>query len=494
MQHDDHDLSSVEDEKELLKSLNISDDESDGDADVFKEGHPKVLLDKKKEKELSTKTKKLNVQQSKPGVIYLGRIPHGFYEDEMKSYFSQFGTVTRLRLSRNKKTGKSKHYAFIEFENEQVANIVAETMDNYLLFNHMLKCKVIPADQVHPDLFKGANKKFHALPTNKIHRQKHNAKKTPEQKAKNLDKLVMKEEQKRKRLQELGIDYEFEGYKEARTKKAKIEQDLASPVKTAPKSAPKSANKKAAKPAEKVETVKPAPKSPVKAAPKSAQKEEKKTAPKSAEKKVAPKPAEKKTAKSVEKEEERAEESKPKRGAKDTPAKEAAKKEEPVDDTPAKKPVKKETPKRGAKNTPKVEEPVNEQVEEPVRSQPKRGARKAKEPAPTPKKPESAKKSETVKKQESAKKEVQKPESAKKEVKKDVKKDTVEPKRASKRTASKVEEQESEEAPTKKSPAPKKTPEAPVRKSPRKSASQPDEAERPQKKAKADTRSKRKTK
>lgn len=37
------------------------------------------------------------------GVIYLGRIPHGFYEDEMRSYFSQFGSVTRLKLYRSKK-------------------------------------------------------------------------------------------------------------------------------------------------------------------------------------------------------------------------------------------------------------------------------------------------------------------------------------------------------------------------------------------------------
>jgi len=37
------------------------------------------------------------------GVLYLGHIPHGFYEDQLRSYFSQFGTVTRLRLSRNKK-------------------------------------------------------------------------------------------------------------------------------------------------------------------------------------------------------------------------------------------------------------------------------------------------------------------------------------------------------------------------------------------------------
>lgn len=38
-------------------------------------------------------------------VIYLGHIPHGFYEKQMQGFFSQFGDVTRLRLCRSKKTG-----------------------------------------------------------------------------------------------------------------------------------------------------------------------------------------------------------------------------------------------------------------------------------------------------------------------------------------------------------------------------------------------------
>ncbi|KAF8199520.1 hypothetical protein BJ912DRAFT_921932 [Pholiota molesta] len=58
-----------------------------------------------------------------------------FLRRSIKAYFSQFGTVTRLRVSRNKKncikTGKSKHYGFIEFDSSAVAQIVAETMDNY---------------------------------------------------------------------------------------------------------------------------------------------------------------------------------------------------------------------------------------------------------------------------------------------------------------------------------------------------------------------------
>lgn len=42
------------------------------------------------------------------GVIYVGHLPHGFYEAQLKDYFSQFGTVTKVHVSRNKKvTDKS---------------------------------------------------------------------------------------------------------------------------------------------------------------------------------------------------------------------------------------------------------------------------------------------------------------------------------------------------------------------------------------------------
>ena len=42
----------------------------------------------------------------KPGAVYLGHIPHGFYENEMRGYFSQFGKVTRLKLFRSKKVSE----------------------------------------------------------------------------------------------------------------------------------------------------------------------------------------------------------------------------------------------------------------------------------------------------------------------------------------------------------------------------------------------------
>jgi len=38
----------------------------------------------------------------KKGVIYIGHIPHGFYEQELRGFFSQFGTVTRVKLARSR--------------------------------------------------------------------------------------------------------------------------------------------------------------------------------------------------------------------------------------------------------------------------------------------------------------------------------------------------------------------------------------------------------
>lgn len=145
------------------------------------------------------------------GVVYLARIPHGFYEDEMRGYFSQFGQILNLRLSRNR-LGASKHYAFIEFESPKVASIVCDTMHNYLLFNRLLQCVVVP--NPHDNLFNCAQK-FKTLPRNKIQRQRQNKPKTAEQYKLNVASLLEKEDAKRQKLADMGIEYEFGGYRKA---------------------------------------------------------------------------------------------------------------------------------------------------------------------------------------------------------------------------------------------------------------------------------------
>ena len=56
--------------------------------------------------------------------------------------------VLRVRLSRSSKTGNSKGYAFVEFADEDVAKIVAETMQSYLLYGRLLQCHLVDPEKV----------------------------------------------------------------------------------------------------------------------------------------------------------------------------------------------------------------------------------------------------------------------------------------------------------------------------------------------------------
>ena len=146
---------------------------------------------------------------TKPGVVYVGRIPHGFHEHQMRSYFSQFGSITRLRLSRSRKTGQSRHFAFIEFEEEEVAKIVAGTMDHYLLFGHILKCKIVPKENLHENIWKGANKRFKKVPWNSLEGQKHDLPKCKTKWEKKIAKEQKKREKTVEKMKEVGYDLEL---------------------------------------------------------------------------------------------------------------------------------------------------------------------------------------------------------------------------------------------------------------------------------------------
>lgn len=148
------------------------------------------------------KKEKLN-----PGVVYLGHLPSTLSESHIYDYCAQFGDISRFKLSRSKRTGNSKGYAFVEFESEDVAKIVAETMDNYLFGERLLTCKFMPREKVHKDLFNQWNASFHppSFPAVKRYNQKrgHLQMLKMEYRFKKKEKLL------RKKLAERGIDYSF---------------------------------------------------------------------------------------------------------------------------------------------------------------------------------------------------------------------------------------------------------------------------------------------
>ncbi|XP_020488869.2 MKI67 FHA domain-interacting nucleolar phosphoprotein [Labrus bergylta] len=175
-----------------------------------------LALNPKQESEFKKKVQEAKKNKSRkgisltPGVIYVGHLPLGLFEPQLKTYFEQFGKVQRLRLSRSKKTGGSKGYAFVEFDCDEVAKIVAETMNNYLMGERLIKCHVMPPEKVHEKLFDRSQVEFKKPSYPAVDR--YNKKRSEEEITKMKEKLLKKESKLRKRLAAHGIEYDFPGF------------------------------------------------------------------------------------------------------------------------------------------------------------------------------------------------------------------------------------------------------------------------------------------
>ncbi|XP_009994532.1 PREDICTED: MKI67 FHA domain-interacting nucleolar phosphoprotein [Chaetura pelagica] len=163
----------------------------------------------------------------------------GYDSGSMKRFgFSSAGTEVSFQVSSCHclQTGASKGYGFIEFESDDVAKIVADTMNNYLFSERLLKCQFLPPERVHENLFKSSNKIF--LKPSQPAVRRYNRVRSLLQKAKMTKRLLRKEKLLRKRLAEKGLDYDFPGFaaqelaikrkKVATSKKSKLNISLSS--------------------------------------------------------------------------------------------------------------------------------------------------------------------------------------------------------------------------------------------------------------------------
>ncbi|RWS21221.1 hypothetical protein B4U80_08820 [Leptotrombidium deliense] len=141
------------------------------------------------------------------GVIVVKNFPHGFYEQEIFDYFSQFGKVTRVRHLRNRKTHHSKKVAFVEFDCVDVAKIAAESMDNYLMFDHLMKCQFVPENKVPPNVFKNWNNPM-KMTSVKRHRLVFNEPKSSESELKSRKLKLRRIREATELLKSFGIEYQ----------------------------------------------------------------------------------------------------------------------------------------------------------------------------------------------------------------------------------------------------------------------------------------------
>ncbi|CCC71145.1 hypothetical protein NCAS_0G02580 [Naumovozyma castellii] len=189
--------SSLSEEESEIEGLSEAESEDEDGSKAQK--HKIKTLDPKKKKQ---QTQEKDSNKKKPlaeysSILYVSRLPQGFHERELSKYFSQFGDLKEVRLARNKKTGNSRHYGFIEFANKDDANIAQDAMNNYLVMGHLLQVRLLPKGAKIEKLYKYKKRAFTQMKIKKT--------------AKELkERAHTKHEERMNKLTEAGIDFAWE--------------------------------------------------------------------------------------------------------------------------------------------------------------------------------------------------------------------------------------------------------------------------------------------
>jgi len=77
--------------------------------------------------------------------IYVGNLPHGIGEEEIREMFVKFGGVESVSLVKDRFSGQSKGFGFVEMPNNSEADQVIKALNKT-----MVQGKEIKVNQVQP--------------------------------------------------------------------------------------------------------------------------------------------------------------------------------------------------------------------------------------------------------------------------------------------------------------------------------------------------------
>jgi len=61
--------------------------------------------------------------------LYVGGLPYAISEDEFRTLFEEVGAVSSVAIIKDKMTGRSKGFGFVEMESDEDANRAISTLD-----------------------------------------------------------------------------------------------------------------------------------------------------------------------------------------------------------------------------------------------------------------------------------------------------------------------------------------------------------------------------
>lgn len=76
--------------------------------------------------------------------IYVGNLPHSVNEEELRTMFTEFGEVGSINLVKDRFSGQSKGFGFVDMPNNSEADVVIKSLNKSTL--HGRTIKVIQAE------------------------------------------------------------------------------------------------------------------------------------------------------------------------------------------------------------------------------------------------------------------------------------------------------------------------------------------------------------
>jgi RNA recognition motif-containing protein len=82
--------------------------------------------------------------------LYVGNLSYATTEDDLRQLFSQSGSVASVELIKDRDTGRSKGFAFIEMGNQSESEKAISTFNSYTLDNRQIKVSIARPREERP--------------------------------------------------------------------------------------------------------------------------------------------------------------------------------------------------------------------------------------------------------------------------------------------------------------------------------------------------------
>jgi RNA recognition motif-containing protein len=93
--------------------------------------------------------------------LYVGNLPFSTTEDELRTMFAQAGNVVSVSLIKDRDTGRSRGFAFVEFSTQAEAEKAVSLFNNTPLENRTLKVNLArPREENTKFRRQGGNRRY----------------------------------------------------------------------------------------------------------------------------------------------------------------------------------------------------------------------------------------------------------------------------------------------------------------------------------------------